>query len=382
MSRTYAVSILIVLIGVLIESAPHTASKTEYKKEKAYNGQHEELQDSIRNNYFHKPGGSFFFTNVGPNSFEYHGMFQPGENPVNFISDFTSFFNDFPEYSKLPSFEDLFSSKKQLSRATTTSPKNKSSQYTFNPSLTTTRPHVIINDVSQFPNSNVNVRYLKNNHILKVNKYEFENNSSVKERFKNRPFKNVKSRQKFNKSNSQERKKIKKELQRERPKSPYSSLQEPTYEIQRSKVTTPPSNLYNFEILKSKALGADRSDHVLPRRGFFSTYKGDVYDIFRSKARVKTYPKIFRFNDYRVNIVEFDRNKKNGNIDDLSKGDALDPANVPRKHFLILHGGVYDDDRISRKRFGVNQIPFKSERQDFYDIYADDDEFENDDSFF
>ncbi|XP_022244686.1 uncharacterized protein LOC111086380 [Limulus polyphemus] len=375
MSRTYAASILMVFVAftsVLIESEPHATTKTEPKKEKAHSDQHEESQNTIRNSYYHKPGGSFFFTNVGPNSFEYRGMFQPGESPVNFISNFTSFFNDFPEFSKLSSFEDLFSRKKQLSPTTPISPKRTPSQYKFNPSLPTIRPRVMTNDVLRFPNSNV--RYLKNSPILKVNIHEYKNNR--------------KSMQKFNKSSYQESKKFRKELQRQGPQSPYNLPEEPTYKIQRNKTTTPPPSLYNFEILKSKALYAARPlpDNALRRKGFFPKSTSEVYfpnyDILRGKARVKKYPKIFKFNDYRVNIVEFDREKKNGKIDDLAKADALDPTNVPRKTFLILRGGVYDDDRVARRRISVNRTPFKSEQQDFYDVFADDNEFSNDDSFF
>uniref|UniRef100_T1KV49 Uncharacterized protein n=1 Tax=Tetranychus urticae TaxID=32264 RepID=T1KV49_TETUR len=68
----------------------------------------------------------------------------------------------------------------------------------------------------------------------------------------------------------------------------------------------------------------------------YNIYKGGDDD----DAGVK-WPKIFKFTDGRVNLSEFERNKKSGKIKFLNKEDAHF-ADVRRDSFLILHGGAYN----------------------------------------
>ncbi|OQR78030.1 hypothetical protein BIW11_00364 [Tropilaelaps mercedesae] len=72
------------------------------------------------------------------------------------------------------------------------------------------------------------------------------------------------------------------------------------------------------------------------------------------------YPKIFRFNDERISILDFDKQKKAGQVI-RRKGDDLDPERVPRNSFLIFHGGHFPskDDNFGKSRF--NSAP-KSNR--------------------
>lgn len=55
------------------------------------------------------------------------------------------------------------------------------------------------------------------------------------------------------------------------------------------------------------------------------------------------YPKIFRFNEERVNIEDFDRQKKIRfyNLNKKEQNELLEPENVKRNELLILHGGIF-----------------------------------------
>lgn len=63
------------------------------------------------------------------------------------------------------------------------------------------------------------------------------------------------------------------------------------------------------------------------------------YDIVLGHTR---FPKIFRFNEERINIEDFDREKKL-RLYKLSKEgqNEIEPENVKRDHLLILHGGIF-----------------------------------------
>lgn len=63
------------------------------------------------------------------------------------------------------------------------------------------------------------------------------------------------------------------------------------------------------------------------------------YDIVLGHSQ---YPKIFRFNEERRNIEDFDREKKL-RLYRLSKEgqNEIEPENVKRDHLLILHGGIF-----------------------------------------
>ncbi|XP_028967089.1 leucine-rich repeat extensin-like protein 3 [Galendromus occidentalis] len=75
------------------------------------------------------------------------------------------------------------------------------------------------------------------------------------------------------------------------------------------------------------------------------------------------YPKIFRFNDERISILDFDKQKKAGQVI-RRKGDDLDPERVPRNSFLIFHGGQFPskEDSLSRNRLdtGVKNNRFRN----------------------
>ncbi|XP_053209917.1 uncharacterized protein LOC128393730 [Panonychus citri] len=68
----------------------------------------------------------------------------------------------------------------------------------------------------------------------------------------------------------------------------------------------------------------------------YTIYKGGDDD----DAGVK-WPKIFKFTDGRVNLSEFERNKKSGKIKFNNKEDAYFD-DIRRDSFLILHGGTYN----------------------------------------
>lgn len=64
------------------------------------------------------------------------------------------------------------------------------------------------------------------------------------------------------------------------------------------------------------------------------------YDVVLGHAQ---YPKIFRFNEERMNIEDFDREKKL-RLYKLSKegqNEIIEPENVKRDQLLILHGGIF-----------------------------------------
>ncbi|XP_067140312.1 uncharacterized protein [Centruroides vittatus] len=62
----------------------------------------------------------------------------------------------------------------------------------------------------------------------------------------------------------------------------------------------------------------------------------------QGRTRAEEYPKIFRFSKTRINLEDFDRRKKLEDTSYLNKGDELDPKNIPRDKFLVIHGGIYD----------------------------------------
>ncbi|GIX98253.1 uncharacterized protein CDAR_115851 [Caerostris darwini] len=64
------------------------------------------------------------------------------------------------------------------------------------------------------------------------------------------------------------------------------------------------------------------------------------YDVVLGHTR---YPKIFRFNEERVNIEDFDREKKLRfyRLGDNGQNELSEPENVKRDQLLILHGGIY-----------------------------------------
>lgn len=66
----------------------------------------------------------------------------------------------------------------------------------------------------------------------------------------------------------------------------------------------------------------------------YTYYKGAEDD-----AGIK-WPKIFKFTDGRVNLSDFEKDKKLGRIKFNKKDDYLD--NIRRDSFLILHGGAYN----------------------------------------
>lgn len=55
------------------------------------------------------------------------------------------------------------------------------------------------------------------------------------------------------------------------------------------------------------------------------------------------YPKIFRFNEERINIEDFDREKKLRfyKLSKSGQNEVLEPENVKRDQLLILHGGIF-----------------------------------------
>lgn len=78
------------------------------------------------------------------------------------------------------------------------------------------------------------------------------------------------------------------------------------------------------------------------------------------------YPKIFRFNDERISILDFDKQKKAGQVL-RRKGDDLDPERVPRNSFLIFHGGHFPskEDSFGKSRF--NSAPKSNRFSNFVD---------------
>lgn len=78
------------------------------------------------------------------------------------------------------------------------------------------------------------------------------------------------------------------------------------------------------------------------------------YDYIRGPQ----YPKIFKFNDERISIVEFERSKREGHFP-KRRNDPLDPDRVARSNFLIFHGGLFNLHR--RQQGGGNPTLPRSE---------------------
>ncbi|XP_076333258.1 uncharacterized protein LOC143237653 isoform X2 [Tachypleus tridentatus] len=330
-------------------------------------------------------------------------MFEPGKSSIDFKNEFSSFFKELSDFPKLPSFEEFFNLNLPPSSTTTSAPNTTLSLFKFKFPFATNRPRSftknkssliskgplikspIVTDIPRFitpiKTSKVKInsssdRNGNNNSRLKGSKPEYGSKSPNIPNKEGRTFRNPTKR--TNKSNFQENQGFRKDFQRKGPQSPYLPPEERIYDIPRRKTITPPPKSFSFESFKSK--DRKRAGHqpntILRRQGFLPPSEGEEYfpryDIFKGKARIKEYPQIFSFNDERINIVEFDRDKKNGKIRGLRKTGVLDPDNVPRNKFLILHGGIFDENGPSQINFNANRDSFKSVQRDFYDIFTDD----------
>ncbi|EEC01907.1 hypothetical protein IscW_ISCW000398 [Ixodes scapularis] len=85
---------------------------------------------------------------------------------------------------------------------------------------------------------------------------------------------------------------------------------------------------------------------VLPERQLFPKY-----DYIRGPQ----YPKIFKFNDERISILEFERSKREGRFV-KRRGDSLDPDRVARSNFLIFHGGLFNAQRRPSNGGGFGNV--------------------------
>lgn len=79
----------------------------------------------------------------------------------------------------------------------------------------------------------------------------------------------------------------------------------------------------------------------IPRPISRETFDGPLkkYDVVLGNLNTK-YPKIFRFNEERMNIVDFEKQKKL-KLGGDSPNSISGPEYVPREQFLILHGGIF-----------------------------------------
>ncbi|CAL1279075.1 unnamed protein product [Larinioides sclopetarius] len=81
---------------------------------------------------------------------------------------------------------------------------------------------------------------------------------------------------------------------------------------------------------------------IPPRPTVDENFEGPLknYDVVLGHTR---YPKIFRFNEERVNIEDFDREKKLRfyRLGRKEQNELSEPENVKRDQLLILHGGIF-----------------------------------------
>lgn len=114
-----------------------------------------------------------------------------------------------------------------------------------------------------------------------------------------------------------------------------------------------------------------------PQKKKYKTTVGQIItklNHLRGRTSADDYPKIFRFSKTRINLEDFDRKKKMEDISYLSKGDELDPKNIPRDKFLVIHGGIYDrnqalEDARSKSAVslpGFSKISQLSDSVDYY----------------
>ncbi|XP_077559307.1 uncharacterized protein LOC144174462 [Haemaphysalis longicornis] len=195
-----------------------------------------------------KAQASFFFTNVGPNHFEYRGVFDQNAVPISFRENPETLFQLIPQLPRL--FEDPFSS-----------PKGPSAQLLLQPPPRLTEPPAP-------------------------------------------------------------------------PPPPPLTLLQPVVNF----IDEPPTNVVEHvpppPPPPPPPPQPPSRPQSLPPGGF------PKYDYIRGPQ----YPKIFKFNDERISILEFERIKREGRLT-RRRGDALDPDRVARSNFLIFHGGLFNAKR-------------------------------------
>ncbi|CAN8006190.1 unnamed protein product, partial [Ixodes hexagonus] len=191
-----------------------------------------------------KPQASFFFTNVGPNHFEYRGVFDQNAVPISFRDNPETLFQLIPQLPRL--FDDPF-----------TPPKSPPTQILLQP------PPKIV--VDHHP-----------------------------------------------------------------PPPPPLTLLQPVVNF----LDPPPPP------------PEPRQRPALPERQLFPKY-----DYIRGPQ----YPKIFKFNDERISILEFERSKREGRFV-KRRGDSLDPDRVARSNFLIFHGGLFNAQRRGSNDGGFGNV--------------------------
>ncbi|KAH7969414.1 hypothetical protein HPB52_017807 [Rhipicephalus sanguineus] len=216
------------------------------------NGTRAAVNESSGNGTTHGPKAqaSFFFTNVGPNHFEYRGVFDQNAVPISFRDNPETLFQLIPQLPRL--FEDPFSA-----------PKGPAAQLLLHPPPKLTEPPAP-------------------------------------------------------------------------PPPPPLTLLQPVVNFIEDPVPPPTAVVEHVPPPPPPPPPppAPRPQARLPPGGF------PKYDYIRGPQ----YPKIFKFNDERISILEFERIKREGRLT-RRRGDALDPDRVSRNNFLIFHGGLFKSPR-------------------------------------
>ncbi|XP_076345020.1 uncharacterized protein LOC143244366 isoform X2 [Tachypleus tridentatus] len=357
-SKVSFLVILTVLSEGLTETSNPKPSETQTKADDDHISQQEQPQASNRNK------GILFLTNPSPNRFQYRRTFEPRKNLAEPGKGFSSFLKDFSDFPKHSSFEEIF----KFQPSQPVRPNSTPRSYKFNPSTAIRRP--LVYNSPQYANSRE--RYENKNNRFK---------SSILEYGLQNPNQNNKNWliQNRNSAHSDNSPYIRKHLDvREDPQNPYEPAVIPIYHIPRRHANkSPPKQTDSFRQKAPLSPGFQQNNGKQSQRLSSPLLEYlTTSNIFGSNENVDEYPKVFKFNEKRINIVEFDRDKKNGLIENLEKGDSLDPENIPRNRFLIFHGGVYeqDDTLDTRGIIEDEQEPFKPVQLNFSDFFNNNDE--------
>ncbi|XP_076312316.1 uncharacterized protein LOC143225946 [Tachypleus tridentatus] len=360
----YEVSFLFILITFSRGLTPSTTNDPQPDKEDGNYYKQEQFQINNKN--------ADFTSDVNLNKFEYRRIFGPREIPKHNEISFTTSFNHFPE---LPTFTSLPEELKEninpsLTRAPTRT-STRPTRYKFNPPLVMYTQLISVRGEPRYQNRGI--IYQKHKPKVVGNGPEYGTEDPTEPR-------NSNQERRANNPNLREKLGVGEDVQRKGPQSPYIPPEETIYSIPLRKTTTSPPEQSDPLILKIRRPHSHQQNNVSQRRKLSFSLEDEEYlpkyTIFRGNTKAEEYPKVFRFNEKRINIVEFDRDKKSGRIENLEKGDILDPDNIPRKKFLIFHGGVYDqDDTVpTRRNFGVIEEAFKIVQ----DYFKDEHQVQND----
>ncbi|XP_015927126.1 uncharacterized protein [Parasteatoda tepidariorum] len=230
-------------------------------------------------------GATFFFTQLEPHRFEYRAMFQHRRNDFQpFVHEFQPFSRDYPPLPKLSSLSDF------------TDFFHNNDPFPKLPDFPNTNEH--FPKIADFANKNEHFPKIadfanKNEHFPKIPDYNNNHFPKIPDFINNN--------------------------------EPFAKLPEFTFPTLSPEV----KRVWNqVPVLQPPPKPIIEVDNPLIKN----------YDVVLGQV---TYPKIFRFNEERINIEDFDRQKKLRYFNLAKHGDVSDTENVKRDHLLILHGGIF-----------------------------------------